>query len=55
LAEQARIVQAARDRLRITQQQISAVRTSLARLPDLEQELFAAAVAGELAPQDPND
>ncbi len=55
LAEQARIVEAARDRLRITQQQISAVRASLDRLPDLEQELFAAAVAGELAPQDLDD
>lgn len=55
LAEQTRIVAVARERLAAAQQQIAVVRASIDRLPDLEQELLAAAVAGELAPQDPED
>ena len=51
--EQRRIAAEARRRLDATAAQISAVQASLARLPELELELLAAAVAGELAPQDP--
>jgi type I restriction enzyme S subunit len=53
--EQKRIVAEVRRRLDATAAQILAVQASLARLPEFEQELFAAAVAGELAPQDPDD
>ena len=53
--EQQRIVADARRRLDATAGQISAVQTSLSRLPEFEQELLAAAVAGELTPQDPQD
>ena len=55
VAEQAAIVAEARRRLETIRQQTDAVIASLARLPEMEQELFAAAVAGELTPQDPND
>lgn len=53
--EQERIVAEVRRRLSATAGQISAVQTSLSRLPEFEQELLAAAVAGELTPQDPRD
>ncbi len=53
--EQDRIVAEARRRLDATQQQVNAVRASLDRLPIIERELLAAAVAGELAPQDPSE
>jgi type I restriction enzyme S subunit len=55
LEEQERIVAEARRRLDATAAQISAVRASFDRLPDLEQELLAAAVAGDLVPQNPDD
>lgn len=55
LEEQERIVAEARQRLDDTATQISAVRASLDRLPELEQELLAAAVAGDLVPQNPDD
>ncbi len=55
LEEQARIVAEARRRLDATAAQILAVEASLARLPEFELELLAAAVDGELAPQDPDD
>jgi type I restriction enzyme S subunit len=55
LEEQARIVSEARRRLDATAGQLEAVRVSLSRLPEFERELLAAAVAGELTPQDPND
>jgi type I restriction enzyme S subunit len=53
--EQQRIVAEARRRLDATAAQILAVQASLARLPEFELELLAAAIAGELAPQDPHD
>ena len=53
--ELARIVAEARRKLDATAAQTLAVEASLARLPEFEQELLAAAVAGELAPQDPED
>lgn len=53
--EQQRIAAEARRRLDATAAQILAVQASLARLPEFELELLAAAVAGELAPQDPDD
>jgi type I restriction enzyme S subunit len=55
LEEQERIVSEARRRLDATAGQLEAVRVSLSRLPEFERELLAAAVAGELTPQDPND
>jgi restriction endonuclease S subunit len=55
LEEQERIVAEARRRLEATAAQISAVRASFDRLPELEQELLAAAVAGDLVPQNPDD
>ncbi|NTH43965.1 hypothetical protein G6K98_02400 [Agrobacterium rhizogenes] len=53
--EQQRIVGEAHRRLEATAAQIAAVQASLSRLPEFELELLAAAVAGELAPQDPDD
>jgi type I restriction enzyme S subunit len=53
--EQQRIVAEARRRLDATAGQMQAVQASLARLPEFELELLAAAVAGELTPQDPHD
>jgi type I restriction enzyme S subunit len=53
--EQARIVAEARKRLDSAALQIEAVNTSLRRLPEMEKELLAAAVGGELTPQDPTD
>jgi type I restriction enzyme S subunit len=55
LKEQERIVAEARRKLNATAAQLEAVRASLTRLPEFERELLAAAVAGELTPQDPND
>ncbi|UPJ95373.1 MULTISPECIES: restriction endonuclease subunit S [unclassified Bradyrhizobium] len=55
LEEQARIVDEARSRLDGAALQIEAVNTSLSRLPEMEKELLAAAVGGELTPQDPTD
>ncbi|WP_181769995.1 restriction endonuclease subunit S [Bradyrhizobium sp. UNPF46] len=53
--EQQRIVAEARRRLDATTAQTIAVQASLKRLPEIERELLAAALAGELAPQDPDD
>jgi type I restriction enzyme S subunit len=53
--EQTRIAAEARRRLDATTLQLDAVRASLSRLPDFERELFAAAVAGDLAPQNQED
>jgi type I restriction enzyme S subunit len=53
LEEQRRIADEARRRLEATAAQADAIRASLARLPEMERELLAAAVAGELIPQDP--
>lgn len=55
LEEQVSIAAEARSRLEAIDQQSEAVRASLERLPEMEQELFAAAVSGELTLQDPND
>ena len=55
LAEQERITVAARRRLDATASQTSAVRNSLAKLPEMERELLAASVAGELVTQIPGD
>lgn len=55
LEEQARIVNEARSRLDDAALQIEAVNTSLSRLPEMEKELLAAAMSGELAPRDPTD
>ena len=53
--EQALIVGEAARRLTAIDAQVAAVRSSLSRLPEFEQELLAAAVAGELSPQNPDD
>lgn len=53
--EQQAIVAEARRRMDAIAAQILAVQASLVRLPEFEQELLAAAVAGELTPQDPRD
>lgn len=55
LAEQEAIVGEARKRFAVTDAQELAVRASIERLPEMERELLAAAVAGELVPQDLND
>ena len=55
LEEQERIAAAARRRLDATASQTSAVLDSLARVPDMERELLAAAVSGELVAQGPGD
>jgi len=55
LEEQTLIAAEARDRLETVSAQVDAVRASLVRLPELARELLAAAVAGELVPQDPAD
>lgn len=44
-----------RRRLAAILAQIQAVKSSISRLPEMEIELFAAAVAGELVEQDPAD
>jgi Type I restriction modification DNA specificity domain len=53
LEEQKRIADEARRRLDAARAQADAIHTSLTRLPEMERELLAAAVAGELTPQDP--
>jgi type I restriction enzyme S subunit len=55
LEEQRRIADEARRRLSAAGAQTDAIRTSLGRLPEMERELLAAAVAGELTPQDPTE
>lgn len=55
LEEQVRIAAEVRSRLETIDQQSEAIRASLERMPEMEQEIFAAAVSGELTPQDPND
>jgi type I restriction enzyme S subunit len=55
LKEQKAIVKEARQRMNAVAAQIAAVRSSLDRLPEMERELLAAAVAGELVEQDPSD
>jgi len=55
LEEQQRIAADARRRLDATSRQVAAVTGSLEKVPEIERELFAAAVAGELVDQDPND
>lgn len=55
LAEQAMIVKEARRRLDIASSQAVAIRTSLDRIPEMERELLAAAVAGELVSQQSED
>lgn len=55
LEEQQRIAVDARQRLDTTSSQIAAVMDSLARIPEMERELFAAAVAGEIVQQEPDD
>jgi hypothetical protein len=53
--EQARIVGEAQRRLDGATHQIEVVNSSLSRLLEMERELLAAAVGGELTPQDPTD
>jgi type I restriction enzyme S subunit len=55
LEEQTRIVAEAKRRLGTAAMQVAAVEASLERLPEMERELLAAAVAGELMPQNPDD
>ena len=55
LDDQKRIAEEARRRLEATEDQASAVRVSLVNVVDMERDLLAAAVTGELALQDPND
>lgn len=55
LDEQSAIVNEAQRRLAIVEAQEIAVQASLERLPEMERELLAAAVAGELVPQQPSD
>ena len=55
LEEQRRIAAEARERLDATSGQIAAVAGSLEHVPNMERELFAAAVSGEMAAQEPDD
>jgi type I restriction enzyme S subunit len=55
LTEQRRIAAEVRRRLDSSDAQEVAVRASLERLPDMEREIFAAAVSGTLVPHDPGD
>ena len=55
LEEQKLIADEAQRRLDATTSQVSAVQASLAKLPDMERELLAAAVTGQLVSQDPGD
>ncbi|WP_247392364.1 restriction endonuclease subunit S [Ralstonia pseudosolanacearum] len=55
LKEQKVIVKEARQRMDVVSAQVTAVRSSMDRLPEMERELLAAAVAGELVEQDPSD
>lgn len=53
--EQKAIVKEARQRMTALSTQAAAVRSSIDRLPEMERELLAAAVAGELVDQDSDD
>lgn len=55
LVEQSAIVDEARQRLAVADAQELAVRASIDRLPEMERELLAAAVAGELVPHQSDD
>jgi type I restriction enzyme S subunit len=55
LEEQQRIVAETRRRLNAIAAQIEAVELSISRLPEMEKELLAAAIAGELVDQDSAD
>lgn len=55
LAEQDEIVKEARSRLNTASSQSVAIRASIDRLPEMERELLAAAVSGELVPQHSDD
>ena len=55
LEEQGRIAAAARCRLDATESQMSAVLDSLAKVPEMERELLAAAVGGEIVTQVQSD
>ncbi|WP_186207340.1 restriction endonuclease subunit S [Burkholderia gladioli] len=55
LEEQRHIVREARRRLEEVREQARAVTSSIGRLPEMERELLAAAVAGELVSQQPDD
>ena len=55
LEEQRRIAEEARRQLDATASQTSAVLDSLAQVPDMERELLAAAVSGQIVAQDPDD
>lgn len=55
LEEQRRIADEARRRVDAAGAQADAIRASLARLPEMERELLAAAVAGELISQEPSE
>lgn len=55
LEEQRRIAVETERRLAAVAAQIQAVKASISRLPEMESELLAAAVAGELVEQDPAD
>jgi type I restriction enzyme S subunit len=55
IEEQTLIAAEARNRLETASAQGEAIQASLARLPEMEGELLAAAVGGELTPQDPAD
>ena len=52
---QVRIAAEAGRRLKASRSQAQAIRAAYAKLPTLEAELLAAAVTGELVPQDPSD
>ena len=55
LEQQKRIADEARRRLDSTASQVSAVQASLEKLPDMERELLAGAVTGQLTCQHPSD
>ena len=55
LEEQRRIAAEARRRLDATSSQVAAVTASLTKVPEMERELFAAAVSGEMVDQEPDD
>lgn len=54
-SEQTAIVKEARQRLDMASSQATAIRASIERLPEMERELLAAAVAGELIPPETTD
>ena len=55
IKDQKIIAKEARQRMDAVSAQMAAVRSSMERLPEMERELLAAAVAGELVEQDPSD